>query len=142
ELVRAGTIPAGVLVALAVADWPSALTVALTLPLIPVFMALVGWYTDRRARRQWRALAVLAHHFLDVVAGLPTLKVFGRAKAQAATIRRVTDDYRRASMRTLRLAFLSSLVLELVATISVALVAVAVGLRLVDGRLDLRTELL
>ncbi|MFL6073398.1 MAG: thiol reductant ABC exporter subunit CydD [Mycobacteriales bacterium] len=141
ELVRAGTIPVGVLVALAVADWPSALTVALTLPLIPVFMALVGWYTDRRARRQWRALAVLSHHFLDVVAGLPTLKVFGRAKAQADTIRRVGEEHRRASMAALRVAFLSALVLELLSTLSVALVAVSIGVRLVGGELSLASGL-
>jgi ATP-binding cassette subfamily C protein CydCD len=141
ELVRASTIPAGVLLALAVADWPSALTVALTLPLIPLFMALVGWYTDRRARRQWRALAVLSHHFLDVVAGLPTLKAFGRAKAQADTIRKVGEEHRRASMAALRVAFLSALVLELLSTLSVALVAVSIGVRLVDGEMGLASGL-
>ncbi len=142
QLVLAALVPVIVLGRLLPADLVATVTVAVTLPLIPVFLALVGLTTEARNRRQFRQLTRLAHHFLDVVAGLPTLKVFGRAKAQAATIRRVTDDYRRASMRTLRLAFLSSLVLELVATISVALVAVAVGLRLVDGRLDLRTALL
>ena len=86
---------------------------------------------------QLRTLQRLAGHFLDVVAGLPTLKVFGRAKAQARAIRQVTDDYRRTTMGTLRLAFVSSLVLELVATLSVALVAVSVGLRLLDCAADL-----
>jgi thiol reductant ABC exporter CydD subunit len=92
--------------------------------------------------RQWRTLAMLAGHFLDVVAGLPTLKVFGRAKAQARAIREVTDRHRRATMATLRVAFLSALVLELLSTISVALVAVGIGLRLVDGHIGLRTALL
>jgi ATP-binding cassette subfamily C protein CydD len=142
QLVLAALVPVIVLGRLLPADLVATVIIAVTLPLIPVFLALVGLTTEARNRRQFRQLTRLAHHFLDVVAGLPTLKVFGRAKAQAATIRRVTDDYRRASMRTLRLAFLSSLALELVATISVALVAVAVGLRLVDGRLDLRTALL
>ena len=91
--------------------------------------------------RQFRTLERLAGHFLDVVAGLPTLKVFGRAKAQAAAIREITERYRRAAMATLRVTFLSSLILELVATISVALVAVAIGLRLLDGDLGLRTAL-
>jgi thiol reductant ABC exporter CydD subunit len=142
QLVLAALVPAIVLGRLLPADLVATLVIAVTLPLIPVFLALVGLTTEARNRRQFQRLTRLAHHFLDVVAGLPTLKVFGRAKAQAATIRRVTDDYRRATMGTLRLAFLSSLVLELVATISVALVAVTVGLRLVDGRLDLRTALL
>ncbi len=122
-------------------DWIAAVTIAVTLPLIPIFMILVGLVTRVHTRRRWRALAQLSHHFLDVVAGLPTLKVFGRARAQAASIRAVTTEYRVATMRTLRIAFLSSLVLELLATLSVALVAVGIGLRLVDGSLDLRTAL-
>ena len=83
----------------------------------------------------------LAGHFTDVVAGLPTLKVFGRAKAQAQAVRSVTDDYRKSSMVTLRVAFLSSMVLELLASLSVALVAVAIGLRLVYGDLTLQVGL-
>ncbi len=142
QLVLAAVVPAIVLARLAGADLLATATIALTLPLIPVFMTLIGWTAQARERRQFALLARLAHHFLDVVAGLPTLKVFGRAKVQAQTIRRVTDQYRRETLRTLRTAFLSSLVLELVATISVALVAVMVGLRLLDGRLDLRTALL
>ena len=92
--------------------------------------------------RRWRTLSLLAGHFLDVVTGLATLKVFGRARAQVAAIRAVTDRYRKATMSTLRVAFLSALVLELLATISVALVAVSIGLRLVDGEIGLRTALL
>jgi thiol reductant ABC exporter CydD subunit len=115
--------------------------IALTVPLIPVFMALVGASTRQRTERQVRTLQRLAGHFLDVVAGLPTLKVFGRARAQAEAIGRVTDQYRRATMSTLRISFLSSLILELLATISVALVAVAVGLRLLDGHLGFETAL-
>jgi len=141
KLMLAVIAPATMLVWLATADVVSAATVAITLPLIPLFMALVGWHTERMTKRRWRALAVLSGHFLDVVAGLPTLKVFGRAKAQAEAVRRTTGDYRTATMATLRIAFLSSLVLELLATISVALVAVSVGLRLVDGGMDLRTGL-
>ena len=124
------------------ADPLAGLTIAATLPLIPLFGALVGKATSAYAQQRWRALAVLSHHFLDVVSGLPTLKVFGRAKAQREVIGEVTGDYRRATMSTLRIAFLSSLVLELVATLSVAMVAVGVGLSLVYGHLDLRTGLI
>ncbi len=142
QLVLAVIVPAAVSARILFGDWPSALTIALTLPLIPVFAILVGLSTRRKTDRQWRALAQLAGHFLDAVAGLPTLKVFGRARAQARAIREVTDRHRRATMATLRVAFLSALVLELVSTLSVALVAVSVGLRLVDGHLGLRTALL
>ncbi|MFC5261081.1 thiol reductant ABC exporter subunit CydD [Kribbella qitaiheensis] len=142
QLVLAATVPAGVVAWMATGDLIAATTVLVTLPLIPVFMALVGWATQAHSRRRQHALAVLAHHFSDVVAGLPTLKLFGRAKAQAAAVRRVTDQHRVASMASLRLAFLSSFVLELLASISVALVAVGVGLRLVEGKLGLETALL
>jgi ATP-binding cassette subfamily C protein CydCD len=141
QLVLAVVIPLVVVVQIASADVIAGVTIALTLPLIPLFGALVGRATAQHTRRRLRALGLLSHHFLDVVAGLPTLKVFGRAKAQAETIRKVTGDYRRATMGTLRLAFLSSLVLELTATLSVALVAVGIGLRLVYGHVDLRTGL-
>jgi ATP-binding cassette subfamily C protein CydCD len=106
-----------------------------------VFAILVGLATKDRADRQWQALSALAGHFVDVMRGLPTLVVHRRAKAQAESIRRITDRYRRATNDTLRLAFASSAVLELVATISVALVAVTVGLRLAGGSLDLGTAL-
>ncbi|WP_030443312.1 thiol reductant ABC exporter subunit CydD [Actinoplanes subtropicus] len=142
QLVLAALVPAVVLVRLAPADPTATLTVAVTLPLIPVFMALAGMHAEAANRRQFRLLARLSHHFLDVVAGLSTLKVFGRAGAQIENIRRVGEEQRRVTMRTLRIAFLSSLVLELLATLSVALVAVGIGLRLVSGHLDLRTALL
>ncbi|MEE4541098.1 thiol reductant ABC exporter subunit CydD [Streptomyces sp. V4-01] len=142
QLALAAVVPAVVLARIVSVDWVSALTIVLTLPLIPVFMVLVGWATRERMDRQWRLLGRLSGHFLDVVAGLPTLKVFGRAKAQAENIRAITGDYRKATLRTLRIAFLSSFVLELLATISVALVAVGIGMRLVHGELSLRTGLL
>jgi thiol reductant ABC exporter CydD subunit len=140
-LVLAVIVPGAVLAALLGTDLTAGVTVALTLPLVPVFLVLVGQATQQRTDRQWRALSVLAGHFLDVVTGLPTLKVFGRARAQAETIRTVTDDHTRATMSTLRVAFLSALVLELVSTLSVALVAVGVGLRLVTGTLGLEPAL-
>ncbi|MEV4138818.1 thiol reductant ABC exporter subunit CydD [Dactylosporangium sp. NPDC049742] len=142
QLVLAALVPVIVLARIAPADLVAAGTIALTLPLIPVFMALVGLHTESANRRQFRLLARLSHHFLDVVAGLPTLRVFGRAKRQAGVIARISAEQRTTTMRTLRVAFLSSLVLELLATLSVALVAVGIGLRLVDGSLGLATALL
>ncbi|MFG2528641.1 thiol reductant ABC exporter subunit CydD [Streptomyces sp. NPDC048516] len=142
QLGLAVVVPLAVLARIVTGDWISALTIVLTLPLIPLFMILIGWATQARMDRQWRLLARLSGHFLDVVEGLPTLKVFGRAKAQAASIRAITGAYRRATMRTLRIAFLSSFALELLATLSVALVAVGIGMRLVHGELDLYTGLM
>jgi ATP-binding cassette, subfamily C, bacterial CydD len=142
QLVLACLVPVAVLVRVALADWISALVIAATLPLIPVFAVLVGLHTKAQTRRQWVLLGRLGGHFLDVVEGLPTLKIFGRAAAQAEVIGTVTDAHRRATMRTLRVAFLSAFVLELAATLATALVAVEVGLRLLAGHLDYQTALL
>ncbi|WP_405427385.1 thiol reductant ABC exporter subunit CydD [Micromonospora sp. NBC_00617] len=142
QLVLSVTVPVAVLARIVVADWGSALIIALTLPLIPVFGALLGWQAQAATERQWRRLALLGGHFLDMVAGLPTLRAFGRARAQTEVVRRMADGHRVATMKTLRIAFLSALVLELVATLSVALVAVPVGIRLLGGGLALHTALL
>ncbi|MFJ2645993.1 thiol reductant ABC exporter subunit CydD [Streptomyces sp. NPDC087420] len=141
QLGLAVVVPVAVLARIVTQDWVSAAIIVVTLPLIPLFMILIGWATQTRVDRQWRLLSRLSGHFLDVVAGMPTLKVFGRAKAQADSIRRITSEYRQATLRTLRIAFLSSFALELLSTLSVALVAVGVGLRLVHGDLDLYTGL-
>ncbi|WP_024760456.1 thiol reductant ABC exporter subunit CydD [Streptomyces exfoliatus] len=141
QLGLAVVVPVAVLARIVTEDWVSAAIIVVTLPLIPLFMILIGWYTQARMDRQWKLLSRLSGHFLDVVAGLPTLKIFGRAKAQAESIRTITSEYRQATMRTLRIAFLSSFALELLATLSVALVAVTIGMRLVHGELDLYTGL-
>ncbi|HEX2316739.1 MAG TPA: thiol reductant ABC exporter subunit CydD, partial [Thermomonospora sp.] len=138
----AAVVPVAVLARLAFADLASTVVVLLTLPLIPVFGALIGLHTKAVTERQWAALSRLGGHFLDVVRGLPTLRAFGRARYQVTVIERISDEHRSATMRTLRVAFLSSLVLELCASLSLALVAVPVGLRLVNGSLDLSTALL
>ncbi len=140
-VVLAAVLPPLTLAAIATQDPLSAVIVLATLPLVPVFGALVGLATRDRAREQWRAMAVLSGHFVDVMKGLPTLVAHRRARAQSARIGDVTEKYRVASMGTLRIAFASSAVLELVATLSVALVAVTVGVRLAAGSLDLRTAL-
>ncbi|MFE6620552.1 thiol reductant ABC exporter subunit CydD [Streptomyces sp. NPDC057740] len=137
QLGLAVVVPVAVLARIVTEDWVSAAIIVGTLPLIPIFMMLIGWATQSRMDRQWQLLSRLSGHFLDVVAGLPTLKVFGRAKAQAESIRRITGEYRRATMRTLRIAFISSFALELLSTLSVALVAVTIGMRLVHGDMHL-----
>jgi ATP-binding cassette, subfamily C, bacterial CydD len=142
QLVLACLVPAAVLIRVAFADWISALVIAASLPAIPVFAVLVGLHTKAQTRRQWALLARLGGHFLDVVEGLPTLKVFGRANAQADVIAVVTGAHRTATMSTLRVAFLSAFVLELAAALATALVAVEVGLRLLAGHLSYQTALL
>lgn len=118
-------------------DWISGLTVLLTLPLIPLFMVLIGLATRSVQQKQWQTLGRLAARFSDTVRGLSTLKVFGRQHRAVASIRSVTDTYRRETMRVLRVSFLSGFALELLASIAVAIVAVAIGFRLMDGSLTL-----
>jgi thiol reductant ABC exporter CydD subunit len=141
QLFLAVIVPVTVVVAVLSTDWVSAVIMIVTLPLIPVFMALIGLATRARHDRQLSTLQKLSGHFLDVVSGLGTLKIFGRSKPQAAVIGELTDAYRRRVMTTLRVTFLSSLVLELLASVSVALIAVAIGLRLLNGHIDLRAAL-
>jgi ATP-binding cassette, subfamily C, bacterial CydD len=142
QLVLSCLVPVAVLIRVGLADWISAVIIGVTLPLIPVFAILVGRHTKTTTQRQWRLLARLGGHFLDVVEGLPTLKLFGRGKPQAEVIGQVTEEYRAATMSTLRVAFLSGFVLELAAALGTALVAVEVGLRLLAGHLSYQTALL
>jgi thiol reductant ABC exporter CydD subunit len=141
QVVLAVIVPLAVLMLVASIDLTSAGIMLLTLPLVPVFMWLIGRYTEQRAQERWEALSLLAHHFADVVRGLPTLRAFNRSRAQAEQIELVGDRYRTAALGTLRVAFLSGTVLELAATIGVALVAVTVGVRLVDGGLGFQAGL-
>ena len=141
QLALAAIVPFVVVVCLFAVDVVAALTVAVTVPLIPVFMILIGRMSETHRARRWAALGRLAHRFTDVVAGLPTLRAYGRAGSQVAILRGITDAYRTTTMATLRVAFLSALALELLATISVALVAVGVGLRLAVGDLTLEVGL-
>ncbi|MEV8267087.1 thiol reductant ABC exporter subunit CydD [Microbacterium sp. NPDC076911] len=122
-------------------DWISGLTVVLTLPLIPIFMVLIGLATEKVQRQQWKTLQHLASRFADTVQGLSTLKIFGRQHRAAASIERVTDDYRRETMRVLRVSFLSGFALEFLASISVAIIAVSIGFRLIDGAMVLAVGL-
>ncbi len=135
QLVLAVIVPVAVILTVLGQDLLSTIIICVTVPLIPVFMILIGMYTRGQVDKQWRTLAVLSGHFLDLVSGLPTLTIFGRAKSQAAAIRAIGDRYRSTTMGVLRVSFLSSLALELLATLSVALVAVSVGLRLAEGQI-------
>ncbi|HEX6762177.1 MAG TPA: thiol reductant ABC exporter subunit CydD [Gaiellaceae bacterium] len=141
QLVLACITPLAIVVWIATIDLTSALVMVLTLPLVPVFMWLIGRYTEERTRERWQALRLLSSHYLDVVRGLPTLRGFNRSASQAARIAETSDRYRTTTMGTLRVAFLSGSVLELAATLGVALVAVVVGVRLVDGGLSLQAGL-
>ncbi|ARC57123.1 ATP-binding/permease protein CydD [Frondihabitans sp. 762G35] len=125
------------LVVLFTQDPLSGVIVLVTLPLIPLFMILIGWTTRAAQARQWDRLAALASAFLDAVNGLSTLKVFGRERRQIRRIGTLTDDYRVQTMKVLQVSFLSGFALEMAASLSVALVAVAIGIRLVEGSLAL-----
>jgi thiol reductant ABC exporter CydD subunit len=141
QLVLAALVPLALLAVAAPLDWEAALILAATLPLIPLFMWLVGRLAERTTRSRWRTLAVLSAHFLDVVEGLATLRANDRAGAQAQTIAEASDRYRRETLATLRVAFLSSLVLELLAMLGTALVAATIGVQLVNGSLQLEAGL-
>src|SRR5438067_7233760 len=141
QVVLACVLPLAIVAWVGSIDLESALIMLLTLPLVPVFMWLIGRYTEQRTQERWQALRRLSTHFLDVVRGLPTLRAFGRAELQAAAVGEVSERYRRTTMETLRVSFLSGSVLELAATLGVALVAVTAGVRLVDGGLGLQAGL-
>lgn len=141
QLVLAVIVPAVLATAIGLNDLTSLVIVVVTIPLIPVFMALIGWRTEAAVAKRFKVATRLANHFADLVAGLPTLQVFGRARAQLEELRRTEAANRSETMRTLRISFLSSFVLELLATLSVALVAVTVGFRVAAGGMDLRTSL-
>ena len=108
----------------------------ITVPLIPFFMILIGKQADRLNKEQWERMSFLSGHFLDVLQGITTLKLFGRAKDQIKIIGRLSEEFKDSTLRVLRVAFLSALVLELVSTISTALIAVYLGLTLLDGEIS------
>ncbi len=141
-LVAASVVPGVVLARIAWADWQSGLILLLLLPLVPLFMVIVGIASKRHIERQYAILGRLAGHFLDLLRGLTTLRIYGRAEAQERTLRKATDEYRRHTLTTLRVAFLSGLILDLLAALSVAVVAVDIGLRLDAGHVSFTTALL
>jgi ATP-binding cassette subfamily C protein CydD len=141
QLVMAAIVTPSVLVVVFWQDLLSGIIALVTIPLVPFFMVLVGWTTQATANRRLTTMQRLGSEVLDLIAGLPTLRALGRERGQGRRVREVGDSYRRATMKTLRTAFLSALVLESLTTLSVAVIAVNIGLRLVYGHMDLRTGL-
>jgi ATP-binding cassette subfamily C protein CydD len=129
-------VPLAILVFVFSHDWLAGVVMVVTAPLSPVFMILIGKGAEQRNQRQWRQLAWMSAHFLDVIQGLTTLRLFNASRREAQVIARISDDYRRGTMSVLRIAFLSSFVLEFFSTVSIAIVAVLIGFRLYWGEMD------
>lgn len=142
QLVLAATVTPATVLVLITQDWPAAVAVVCTLPLIPIFMILIGRMTQSVSQERLKAMQILGDQVLDLISGLPTLKALGREQGPAKRVRSLGRAYRRTTMSTLRIAFLSGAVLEFITTLSVAIIAVEIGFRLVAGRMDLFTGLL
>jgi len=142
QVTLAALIPLSMLAFVAGADWHSALILAISGPLIPLFMVIIGKGAERLNQKQWKKLARLSAHFLDVLQGLTTLKLFNTSRREAQVVAQISDDYRRSTMAVLRVAFLSSLALEFFSTLGIAMVAVLMGFRLLWGHMDFLPALL
>ncbi len=138
---QAVVVPLAILAVLFPSDWISALVLLVALPLAPLFMILIGKGAQALNQRQWERLSHLGAHFLDILRGLTTLKLFNVSRAEADIIARLSDDYRQATMAVLRVAFLSSAALEFFATVAIAMVAILVGFRLLETGVTLQTGL-
>lgn len=137
QMVLAAIVPIAVLIWVVQYNWISALILAVTAPLIIIFMILIGLLTEQRTRKRWERMSRLSSHFLDLVGGLATLRANSQAESQSGSIRTVGEEYRRETMGALRIGFLSSLVLELLAMLGVAMVATAIGIQLAGGHMEL-----
>lgn len=135
QLVISTVVPLTILFFVLRVDLFSAVILLLAAPLIPLFMVLIGRAAGTLTNRQWQSLQIMSGHFLDILQGLTTLKRLGQSKAQTTNIARISDQYRSATLQVLRVAFMSAFVLELLATISVAIIAVEIGLRLLNGNI-------
>ena len=142
QLFIASIIPLAVGIAITLQDWKSGIIVICTIPLIPLFGILIGRFTASATQKKMETLGLLSGYFLDLLSGLPTLKVYNRSKLQTKKLGEIGDTYRKETMKVLRVSFLSSLALELVATLSVALLAVSIGIRLVNGSMTLSSGLI
>ncbi len=140
-ITSAAVVPLQIGARLLFADWLSAVIIAITIALVPLFMALIGMHTNDKISAASSALSRLSDHLVELARGLPVLVGLAGAEEQTAALKVISDDYRAKTMTTLRVAFMSSLALELISTISVALVAVTIGLRLVTGDLTLSVAL-
>ncbi len=135
QLTITAMIPLTILVFVFPVDWISGIIMILTAPIIPLLMLLIGHLADRITKKQWSVLSRMSAHFLDVLQGLTTLKIFGRSKEQIRTIAEYSEIFRQATMKVLRVAFISALTLELIATLSTAIIAVEIGLRLLYSKM-------
>ena len=142
QLFIATSVPLLVGLAIVREDWKSGVIILLTIPLIPIFGILIGRFTAKATQDKLQTLHFLSGYFIDLVTGIATLKIYKRSKYQVKKIAEVGDRYRRETMRVLKISFLTSLALELIATLSVALLAVSIGIRLVNGTINLRAGLL
>jgi ATP-binding cassette subfamily C protein CydD len=129
-------VPLAILVFVFAHDWLAGLIMVATAPLIPFFMIIIGKGTEKRNQKQWKNLAKMSAHFLDVIQGLTTLKLFNASRREAKMVAKISEEYRESTMSVLRVAFLSSFMLEFLATVSIALVAVSIGFRLFWGEMD------
>lgn len=141
QLVLAVIVPISLSLVVLWQDWLSAILLLITIPLIPVFAILIGLYTKAKTDQQLTSLNEISNYYTDVISGLTTLRIFGRTKSQSRNLAEIDERYRKSTIGVLRISFLSSLALELLASISVAMIAVGIGLRLVHGEFDLRTGL-
>ena len=141
QLFIASVVPLIVGIAIASKDFISGIVIICTIPLIPLFGILIGRFTASATQKKWQSLAILSGYYLDLISGIATLKLFGRSKQQADRLQQVGNEYRSETMKVLRISFLSSLALEIIATLSVALMAVTIGLRLVNDSITLQTGL-
>jgi ATP-binding cassette, subfamily C, bacterial CydCD len=135
QLILAALVPLTILVFVFPIDWISGVILLVTAPLIPFFMMLIGSLAEALTRRQWQTLSRMSAYFLDVLQGITTLKILGRSRAQIKVIAQISENYRYSTMQVLRVAFLSALTLELLSTLSTALIAVGIGVRLLYGQL-------
>jgi ATP-binding cassette, subfamily C, bacterial CydD len=137
QMVLAGLLPLAVLLVVLPSEWRSSLVLIFSAPFIPLLMVLIGKGTETLNRRQFSRLSRMAGHLLDLVQGLPDLKIFGAAKREAELVAQVSDQYRTGTMAVLRVAFLSAFTLEFFSTVGTAVVAVIIGFRLLAGNLSL-----
>jgi ABC-type transport system involved in cytochrome bd biosynthesis, ATPase and permease components len=133
QMALVAMVPLAILAVVLRSDWISALILVVSGPIIPLFMVFIGYRAEAINQRQWRQLLVMSAYFLDAVQGITTLKLFGRARDEIALIGRISDEYRRVTMEGLRVAFLTSAALEFFASLSIALIAVLFGARLIHG---------
>ena len=141
QLFKCAVLPIVFLIMVFPLDWPSGVILAVTAPLVPIFMSLIGQWTQQHTLRQWQVLSQMGAYFQDIFEGLSTLKLFNRSAGQREKVAALSEDFRTTNNQVLRWGFLSAMVMEILCTISIALIAAGLGLRLVYGILDFQSAL-